>query len=125
MTEDTSKPGLFHSFIGGMILTLVLVLVVPMLTAAYIEPEVNKYLGDVNIDPFTPGMIVTAAMLLVMILFLLLLGGGKIFKKYGVIGVIGLIATYWYLERIYDAILPVAIIIIMVIFSYIKDSKKK
>jgi len=124
MAENNEKPGVLHSFLGGLLLTILLVVVVPILSAWLIEPRVTEYLGDVNIDPFTAGMFVTAAMLLVLILFLLLLGGGKIFKKYGVIGVVGLIAAYYFLDRLYDAILPVAIIILFVAISYIRDRKK-
>ena len=124
MANDDDRSGVLHSFLGGLLLTILLVVVVPVLSAYFIEPRVVEYLGDVNLGPFTSGMFVTAAMLLVLILFLLLLGGGKIFKKYGVIGVAGLVAAYWLLERPYDAILPVAIIIIMVIFSYWRDSRK-
>ncbi|MCL2712270.1 MAG: hypothetical protein FWD37_03210 [Methanomassiliicoccaceae archaeon] len=117
------KPSLLNSFIGGLILTILLVVVVPVLSAVFIEPIVTEYLS-ISIDPFTPGMFVTAAMLLVLILFLLLLGGGKIFKKYGVLGVVGLITAYYLLERPYDAILPVAIIILFVAIGHIRGNKK-
>ena len=33
-------------------------------------------------------------------------------------------AAYWYMDRLMDAILPVAIILLMVAFTYYKDSKK-
>ena len=124
MSEDDNKPGLLHSFLGGLLLTILLVVVAPVLTALFIAPIVDDYLGNVSFWEFTSATIVTAVMLLVLILFLLLLGGGKIFKKYGVIGVVGLIAAYWYLGNIYDAILPVIIIILMVLFTMYKDRKK-
>lgn len=124
MSNDESKPGILHSFFGGLLLTVLLVVVIPVLSVWFIEPIVYEALGETDLGPFTSGMLVTAAMLFVFILFLLLLGGGKIFKKYGVIGVVGLVAAYVYLERPYDAILPVIIIIVMVLFSYWRDSKK-
>jgi len=123
MANENEKPNALHSFLGGMLLTILLVVVIPILSAWLIEPIVIEYLGDVNIDPLTPGTFVTAAMLVVLILFLLLLGGGKIFKKYGVIGVVGLVAAYWFLGRPYDAILPVAIILIFVAISYLRGKK--
>jgi len=123
MANENEKPNALHSFLGGMLLTILLVVVIPILSAWLIEPIVIEYLGDVNIDPFTPGTFVTAAMLVVLIIFLLLLGGGKIFKKYGVIGVVGLVVAYWFLDRIYDAILPVAIILIFVGISYLRGKK--
>jgi hypothetical protein len=122
MSKEKSKPGLIRGFFGGLMLTLVLVLAVPVLTALFIGPIVNEHLS-MELGPFTPSMMITGAMLLVMILFLLLLGGGKIFKKYGVMGVVGLIAAYWYLGNVYDAILPVIIIMIMIVFSYLKKDK--
>ena len=124
MSKDNDKPGLLHSFLGGLLMTILLVVVVPVVTAWLITPIVNDYFGDVGLGPFTPSMFVTAIMLLVLIVFLLLLGGGKIFKKYGVFGVVGLIVAYYFLTTIWDAILPVAIIIIMVLFSWYRESKK-
>jgi hypothetical protein len=121
---NEEKTGVLHSFMGGLLLTILLVIVIPVLSAVFIEPIVTENLGDVALGPFTPGMFVTAVMLLVFILFLLLLGGGKIFRKYGILGVVGLITVYVLLERPYDAILPVAIIILFVAVGYIRDGKK-
>jgi hypothetical protein len=124
MSKDDKKPGVLHSFLGGLILTIVLVVVIPAVTAYFIGPIVNEYLGDVTFWELTPSTVVTAVMLLVMILFLILLGGGAIFKKYGVLGVVGLIIAYWALGNIYDAILPVVIIILLTLFTIYKDRKK-
>jgi hypothetical protein len=124
MSKDKEKPGALHSFFGGLMLTIILVVVIPVLSAIFIEPILDDMLGGMEIGPLSASMLLTAAMLLVFILFILLLGGGKIFKKYGVFGVVGLIAAYVYLERPMDAILPVAIILIMVAFAWYKDSKK-
>ena len=124
MSKDNEKPGLLHSFLGGLMLTIILVVVVPVLSAIFIEPIVDEALGGAELGPLSASMLITAAMLLVFILFILLLGGGKIFKKYGAIGVVGLVAAYVWLERPMDAILPVAIILIMVAFAWYKDSKK-
>ena len=124
MSKDGTKPGLLHSFLGGLILTIVLVVIVPALTAYFIGPIVNEYLGEVTFWELTPSTIVTAVMLLIMILFLILLGGGKIFKKYGIMGVIGLIIAYWVLGNIYDAILPVIVIIVLTLLSVLRDKDK-
>ena len=50
-------------------------------------------------------------------------GGSAIFKRFGVIGVIALIAAYWLLGRLMDAVIPVAVIIIIIIWSYHKGKK--
>jgi hypothetical protein len=123
MSKDADKPGILHSLLGGLVLTIILVVVVPALTAYFIGPLVNEYFGDISFWEFTPSTIVTAIMLLVMILFLILLGGGSIFKKYGLLGVVGLIVAYWALGNVYDAILPIIIIILMTLFTVIKDRK--
>ena len=122
MAKDEEKPGALHSFLGGLLLTIVLVIVVPVLTAWLVTPIVEEYV-TVEFWKFDTEMIVGAVMLLVMILFLLLLGGGKIFKKYGVIGVVGLIIAYWLLGNVWDALLPVIIILIMVGISSLRGKK--
>ena len=123
MSNNADKPGVMHSFLGGLALTILLVVVVPALTAYFIAPRVDEYLGGIEFWEFTSATIVTAVMLLVMILFLLLLGGGSIFKKYGLLGVVGLIIAYYLLGNIYDAILPIAVLIVMTLFTVIKDRK--
>ena len=121
MSKDNSETGAMHSFLGGLLLTVVLVVVVPMLSAWFVEPIVQEALGDLTLGPIDASTLITAAMLLVLILFLLLLGGGKIFKKYGVIGVVGLVAAYWYLGNVWNAVIPVAVILLMVAVSWIRD----
>ena len=121
MSKNDDKPGVLHSFLGGLIFTILLVVIIPMLTAYFIEPHITETIGDIGLEPYiSAGTLVTAAMLLVLIIFLILLGGGKIFKKYGVIGVIGLIVAYWLLENIEGAILPIAVILLFVAISYIR-----
>jgi hypothetical protein len=123
MSNNADKPGVMHSLLGGLVLTILLVVVVPALTAYFIGPLVNEYFGDISFWEFTPSTIVTAIMLLVMILFLILLGGGSIFKKYGLLGVVGLIVAYWALGNVYDAILPIIIIVLMTLFTMYRDRK--
>jgi len=125
MAKNEEKPGALHSFLGGLLLTIVLVVVVPAVTAWLLAPIVKDMFGEVHVWEFTSEMFIGAIMLLIMILFLILLGGGKIFKKYGVIGVVGLIIAYWLLGNVWDALLPVIIIIIMVGFSYWRENRKK
>ena len=50
-------------------------------------------------------------------------GGSAIFKRFGIIGVIALIAAYYLLGRLMDAVIPVAVIILMIIWSYHKARK--
>ena len=101
------------AFIGGLICTLILVIVVPMLTTAYIQPVIEKGVGSLGIAIVSSSLIVTIIMILVTILFSLLLGGGAILRRYGVIGVAGLIFAYFIMKNPYGAIIPVATIIIV------------
>lgn len=123
MAENEKKPGLLHSFLGGLILTIVLVVVIPVLTALLIQPFVEDMFAEHNYNVLTSSLIVTIVMLVVMILFILLLGGGAILRKYGILGIIGLIAAYWWLGDIWGAALPIAIIILFAVFG--KRKKKK
>jgi len=81
MSNNADKPGVMHSFLGGLALTILLVVVVPALTAYFIAPRVDEYLGGIVSRGFTSATIVTAVMLLVMMLILLKLGGRSKFKK--------------------------------------------
>ena len=114
MANNSDRPGLLHSFLGGLIFTILLVVVVPMLIAYFIGPIVNDMFEDVSLGPLTPSTLITAVSLLILILFLILLGGGKIFKKYGLLGIVGLVIAYWLLGNIWDAVLPILIIILFV-----------
>lgn len=101
------------AFVGGIICTLILVIVVPILTTAYIQPVIETAAGSLGIAIISSSLIVTITMLLVTILFSLLLGGGAILRRYGVIGVLGLIFAYFIMNNPYGAIIPVATIILV------------
>lgn len=111
------------SFLGGFIFTLVLVVVVPVVCNYFIQPAVEDAVGDNAFMWFSSSLLVTLIMLGVMLAFTLLLGGGAILKKFGVIGVIALIAAYWVLGDLPGAILPVACLIIMFIWQKHKENK--
>ena len=103
------------AFIGGIICTLLLVIVAPILTTAFIQPWIIDQVGNRGIGIISSSMIVSVLMLLVTIIFALILGGGAILRRYGVIGVLGLIFAYWLMDNIYGAIIPVATLILIAI----------
>jgi len=117
MAKNEEKPGALHGFLGGLILTIILVVVVPIVTALLIQPFVENMFAEHNYNVLMSATVVTIVMLVVLILFILLLGGGKILRKYGIFGVIGLIAAYWYLGDVWGAALPIAVIIIFAVFG--------
>jgi hypothetical protein len=124
MAND-EKPGALHSFLGGLLFTIVLVVVIPVVTAILVQPVVEDLFEDHTIGVLAGSLIVTIVMLIFMILFILLLGGGAILRKYGLIGVIGLIAAYWYLGDIWGAAIPVAVLILFAGIGFVRESKKK
>jgi ACR3 family arsenite efflux pump ArsB len=124
MAKEEKKPSVLHSFLGGLLFTIVLVVVIPVVTAILIQPIVEDMFEDQNYGVLTSSLIVTLVMLVLMILFILLLGGGAILRKYGLIGVIGLIAAYWFLGNVWGAALPIAILVLFAVFSHYREKKK-
>lgn len=119
----TGGKGITESFIGGLICTLLLVVVVPVVCDLLIRPYVEEFVGDTQFMWFSSSLIVTVIMLLALLLFTLVLGGGAILRKYGIIGIIALIFAYWLLGNIRGAIMPVAVLVILYIFKVVRGKK--
>ena len=123
IVKAQGESGFLMSFAGGLICTLLLVVAVPIVCDILIKPVVVDLIGDTAIASLSSGTIVTIVMFIVWVIFSMVFGGSAIFKRFGVIGVIALIAAYWSLGRLMDAVIPVAVIIIMIIWSYHKGKK--
>ncbi len=115
--------GFLMSFAGGLICTLLLVVAVPIISNIIIQPIVVDLIGDTAIASLSSGTLVTIVMFIVWVIFSMVFGGSAIFKRFGIIGVIALIAAYYLLGRLMDAVIPVAVIIVMIIWSYHKARK--
>ena len=119
---------MIKAFIGGILFTLILVIVVPVITTNYIQPIIEDYVGDRGIGIISSSMIISVLLFLVTIIFSLLFGGGAILRNYGLIGVLGLIFAYWLLGNIYGSIMPVATLILFAIlqriWEWIKNKRK-
>lgn len=113
------------SFIGGIIFTLVLLLVIPDLCDTYIRPLVEQYIGNVAFAWFTSSTIVTIVMLGITLAFMAVFGSGFILKYFGVTGIMGLLFGYWLLDRLEDAVIPVGVLIIFVTISFTRRKKKE
>ena len=111
------------SFAGGLICTLLLVVAVPIISNIIIQPIVVDLIGDTAIASLSSGTLVTIVMFIVWVIFSMVFGGSAIFKRFGIIGVIALIVAYYLLGRLMDAVIPVAVIILMIIWSYHKARK--
>jgi predicted Na+-dependent transporter len=130
MAEEKEKKSLGTSLLGGIVMTIVLVVIVPVLISWLIQPYVEDFIGNTSLLGLTSGTIGAIVMFIILIIFMLLLGGGAILRKYGVIGVVGLIVAYILLgffvdEAFYTGwILPVIIVCILGGVSYLRDKKK-
>ena len=115
------------SFIGGIIFTLMLVIVIPIVTSEWIQPFVEQQVNSLPIAIVSTSLMFSVAMIIVTLAFSFLLGGGAILRNYGVIGVLGLIFAYWLLDNIYGAVIPVATLILVAILKWLwgkyKDRK--
>lgn len=116
---DTDVKSMAKSFVGGIIFTLILVIIIPVITTVYMQPIVEKGIGDHGIAIFSSSMIISGVMLLITILFALLFGGGAILRNFGIIGVFGLIFAYWLLGNPYGAVMPVITLILIGILKWI------
>ena len=115
------------AFIGGIIFTLILVIVIPVITTVYMQPVIERGVGDRSIAIFSSSMIVSGIMLIITFAFTFLLGGGAILRNFGIIGVFGLIFAYWLLDNPYGAVMPVITLILVCILKWLwgryKDKK--
>lgn len=105
------------SFIGGLVFTIILVAIVPAVCDYFIQPVVEDMVGDTAFMWFSSSLIVTVIMLAVLVAFMMVFGGSAILKQFGLIGVIALVVAYWLLGNIYGAILPLAALLVMWLWS--------
>lgn len=116
---------LLSSFVGGIALTLLLLVIVPILCTEFIEPIITDTVGETSFLWLSSSLIVTLIMWIILILFMVVLGGGVIVRKFGILGVVGLIAAYWALGRLEDAIIPVLTIVLYVCYSSYRKKMKE
>ena len=95
-------PGIAESFVGGLLFTMLLVVVVPVVCEIIIQPRVEELVGDTTF---------------------MLLGGGAILRRFGIVGIIALIVAYWLLGNPQGAIMPVAVLIILYVFKVVRGKK--
>ena len=110
---------LAKSFIGGVIFTIILVVVIPIITSVYLQPIIEEEFNSIEIAIVSSSLIISAVMLLITIIFMLLFGGGSILRNFGIPGVLGLIFAYWLLGNPYGAILPVITLILIALAKYL------
>ena len=118
--------GIVKSFAGGLLMTLVLVVLVPIVCNEYISPMVSEMVGDSRLLMLSSDMIVNLLMWLIIIGFMVLLGGTMIMRKCGIFGVVGLIVAYWLLGDVTDALIPLLMLVLsMIILKTIEIKRRK
>ena len=121
-----SSMGIVKSFAGGLLMTMVLVVLVPIICNQYISPAIVDTVGGSNFLMISSEMLVNLIMWAIILGFMVLLGGTMILKKCGVFGVLGLIVAYWLLGDVTDALIPLLMLALsVIIMKTIKIKKEK
>lgn len=116
--------GIVKSFAGGLLMTMVLVVLVPIVCNQFISPVIVDTVGDNDFLMLSSEAVVNLLMWAVILGFMLLLGGSMILRKCGIFGILGLIAAYWLLGDVSDALIPILMLILSVIILKTIQIKK-
>ena len=113
------------SFLGGLVLTIVLVVLVPVFVDQYATGYLVGLIGDRSFLMLSSDVIVNLLTWLIIIGFMLLLGAGGILKKFGIFGIVGLLVAYWLLGDVTDAFIPLATLAIVLIIGKTLEIRKR
>ncbi|MCL1979070.1 MAG: hypothetical protein FWG60_02800 [Methanomassiliicoccaceae archaeon] len=126
--KSNDKKNPLTSLVGGLLMTILLVVIVPVVISFFIEPIVVDMIGDTDLNlafiQLTSGAIGAIVMFIILVLFMLLLGGGAILRRFGIIGIAGLIIAYVLLGQTWGWVIPVIIVLILGLVSFFRDKKK-
>lgn len=113
------------SFLGGLILTIVLVVVVPVVIDTFAVGYLEQLVGDRTFLMLSSDVIVSILVWIIVLGCMFILGAGGVFRKFGVIGVLGLVAAYWLLGDVTDAIIPVATLVVVMVVIKVLERRRK
>ena len=113
------------SFLAGMLMTVLLVVVIPVVVDEYIQGWIREVVGDTGLAFLTSDVIVTILIWVVILGFMIVLGAGGILRRFGVFGILGLIFAYWIMGDVTDAVLPLVILVAMLVVSWVRDVRKR
>ena len=113
------------SFFAGLIMTIVLVVVVPVLINKYITGIVADAVGDNSFLFLTSDVLIWLIVYGILFGFMFILGAGGIFKKFGIVGILGLIVAYWLMGDVTKAFLPLLMLCAVLVVSWNINLKKK
>ena len=121
--------GILVKFSGGVLMTLLFVILVPYVTDTYITPYITELVGGNEFLTMGSQTVIQFLIFLVMIVFIMLLGGGAVLRWCGVFGVIGMVVAYYLLGDFTDAFIPLLSLSVAYILTIPwrkrKEEKKK
>lgn len=113
------------SFLGGLILTLVLVVLVPIVIDTFVQGHLEQLVGDRTFLMLSSDLIVSILVWIIILGFIVLMGAGGIFKRFGVVGILGLIVAYYLLGNLAGAVIPVLSLILVIIIGKVLRKRRE
>ena len=113
------------SFVAGLVMTVALVVLVPVLVDTYVEGLITDLVGDTEVWFLTAEAIAKVLIWLVVMALMLVLGAGGVLRRFGVFGLVGLVFAYWLLGDVTDAVIPLLITAAMMLVSWSRDRGRK
>lgn len=113
MAKSEDKPGVGTSILGGILFTIVLLIIVPALCGHYISQYIVDIVGETTLLTMSSEALVNLIMWFIIIGFTFALGGGQILKRFGIFGIIGLIVAYWLLDDLMGAVYAIVTLLIV------------
>ncbi len=104
-------------FFKGFLLTLTAAVLVPVFADIVLAPAVDDLLGDMATGMISGPIITTVVLWLCILALMTRMSGIRILREYGLSGVLGIIAAYWYLGNTAGALLPLLSIIVAVAWA--------
>lgn len=113
------------SFVAGILMTIILVVLVPVLMDHFLSGYISDAVGDNEFLFLTSENLSSVISWAVMLCFSIILGAGGILRKCGVFGIIGLVVAYWLMGDVTDAYVPLLILCATMLVSWIYHKKKE
>jgi hypothetical protein len=123
MAKKKEDPSVPHKILGGVLFTLILLIIVPALCGHFLSVYVEDAIGDTEFMFIPSDVLVNLVMWIIIIGFTFALGGGRILKKYGVFGILGLLAAYYLLGDLEGGIFAVIMLVVISVIIYLVKRK--
>lgn len=101
-----------NRFLAGFAVTFFVVLVVPIIADALLQPFLQSIFGEGGLAAFSSSLLVTILLWVLVLLMKMVGSGSKVFQFLGVPGILGLLVAYWVMGNMWGAIMPILSIVI-------------